>query len=400
MKIRNLVALCLSAGLFTACFFNDPDENNGNLPNDEPKFEDVSSSNLPLDNLSGNSMDAKPVDVDGDEDPDLIIAIEFGANKILINNGQGIFEDDSPRRLPTQDFDSEDVAAADFDSDFDADLFFASEDNLTNEFYLNSGSGFFSDLSNRIPVTGRSNAALASDIDQDGDPDILIGNNGQNVILINNGNAIFSDQSAARLPQRLDITQDLEPGDIDGDGDDDLIVANEDDNRILLNIGSGFFEDQTQTRLPLPGAIEETREADLGDIDGDSDLDLYFANVALFQANANPHDRLLVNDGQGVFTDVTEDQLPAIDSNTMDADFADLDEDGDLDILAGDFDGGIKVLLNDGSGTFTDETAEWIPSGINPNVVDFEIADFNGDQLVDVYICSYQGPDVLLFQNR
>lgn len=401
MKIVNIAFLVLITMVGSACGIKtlDSEPEEPGEPDTTP-YQNVSSPNLPLNSLAGNSMDARPADIDADGDTDLVVAVEFGANKLLINIGSGVFTDQSADRLPAFNFDSEDVEVADFDGDGDLDLFFASEDNLTNEFYLNTGSTVFFDAINRIPVTGRSNTAAAADVDGDSDIDLLIGNNGQNVILINNGNAFFSDQTGQRLPRRLDITQDIEFADIDSDGDPDILVANEDDNRILINTGAGFFEDQTPSRLPLISGIEETREVDLGDIDGDSDQDIYFSNVQLFQLRANPQDRLLVNDGQGVFSDVTSAQLPQITTNTADADFLDIDGDGDPDILAGDFNGGARVFINNSSGTFADSTAKWLPANFTPRVVDFEAADYNGDQLPDIYIANFQSADALLIRRR
>jgi len=358
------------------------------------------SSNLPLNSLSGNSMDAKTADLDNDGDRDLIVAVEFGPNKLLINNGDGIFNDQSSGRLPARDFDSEEVVIAEFNGDGLLDLFFVSEDNLTNEFYLNGGEASFFDATNRIPVSGTSNAVETADIDNDGDMDLLIGNNGQNAMLINNGNAFFFNQTNQRLPERLDITQDVEFGDIDGDGDLDILVGNEDENRILINSGTGFFTDQTSSRLPLTDGIEETREVDLGDIDGDGDLDIYFSNVELFQSGANPQDRLLINDGEGVFSDSTDSQLPQKTTNTMDADFLDIDGDGSLDLLVGNFNGGARLFINDGTGNYTDETEEWLPDDFSPRVMDFEASDYNGDQLTDIFIANFQSRDNLLLRRN
>lgn len=376
-------------------------------------FQDVSSTHIPTGNLSGNSMDASAADIDADGDLDLIVAVEFTPNKILINDGNGVFTDESDSRLPAKDFDSEDIAVADFNGDGSLDLFFVSEDNQTNEYYLNNGDGTFSDASDRIPVTGISNAVLASDINLDGSPDILIGNNGQNVLLINDGQGFFTNQSAVRLPQINDITQDLALGDIDSDGDRDLLVGNEDDNRLYINSsGDGFFVNRTQSRLPLLGIIEETREVDLADIEGDGDLDLYFANVILFQGGNSARDRLLLNDQQGLFADVTQQRLPAFNSNTLDADFMDIDRDGDADIITGDFgslenftgnytgDNWAHVLINDGSGFYSDLTGEFFPADFSPAVVDFEVADYNGDALLDIYVANFRSPDVLLLQKQ
>ncbi|MDX1639559.1 MAG: VCBS repeat-containing protein [Balneolaceae bacterium] len=398
MIFKYAAVLLIMGALVSGCNLNVSDGDGSGPPDSESRFEDASSSSLPLNTLSGNSMSARSGDLDGDGDLDLTVAIEFGTNKILINNGSGVFSDQSNRLTAPRNYDSQDLTIANFDQSSGPDLFFASgEQSLTNEFYLNGGSGTFSDLTNRIPVAGRSYATIAADVDRDGDPDLLIGNNGQNIVLINTGNAFFSNQTPDRLPQRNDVTQDMALGDIDGDGDLDLIVANEDDNRVHMNIGSGFFVEETGDRLPLVGP-EESRDAELADIDGDGDLDLYLANVALFRAGADPTDRLLVNNGQGVFSDVTSQQLPEISTNTMDAEFVDLDRDGDPDLIAGNFDGGIIVLINDGEGTFTDHSVDWIPEGLSPRVMDIEAADYNRDQLVDLYVSSFEGQDLLLLQ--
>ena len=70
-----------------------------------------------------------------------------------------------------------------------------SEDDKTNELYLNRGDGTFEDGGSRIPVTGTSNSVVVVDINSDGAPDILIGNNGQNNLLINNGKGYFKDEN-------------------------------------------------------------------------------------------------------------------------------------------------------------------------------------------------------------
>ncbi|MGW8268498.1 MAG: FG-GAP repeat domain-containing protein, partial [Longimicrobiales bacterium] len=96
--------------------------------------------------------------------------------------------------------------------------------------------------------------------------------------------------------------------------------------------------DESRARIPLRNTPEETREADFGDVDGDGDLDLLFANVSAFVDGADPRNRLLINDGRGFFTDETEDRLPPDTESSFDGDFRDLDGDGDLDIVTGNSD--------------------------------------------------------------
>ena len=355
-------------------------------------FIDVSSGRLPVASLGGNSMDAEVADLDDDGDLDVVVATEFRPNIILINDGSGGFTDQSAERLPQKNFDSEDIAIADFSCDGHPDIIFVSEDNQTNEYYINDGNGFFVDAGDRMIVSGTSNAVLAYDVDDDGDPDLLIGNAGQNVVLINDGVGNFTEGTSGRLPTVNDITQDLELGDVDDDGDLDLLVGNEDQNRLLFNNGQGIFQENAGS-IPLRSGREETREADLADVDGDGDLDIFFANVD-FQSGTALLNRLLLNDGSGNFTDAS-DQIPQTRYHTVDADFADIDKDDDLDLLIGNgFGGGVQVWINDGAGTFSDETNRYIPAMQSIDVIDLELFTMNGGRYL--YVCGFRAADMLL----
>ena len=65
-------------------------------------------------------------------------------------------------------------------------------------------------------------------------------------------------------------------------GDQDVLIGNEDANRILINTGNGFFKDESSSRLPYRKEPEETREVDVADIDADGDLDILYGNVQAF----------------------------------------------------------------------------------------------------------------------
>lgn len=402
---RNVVIGCVIIWLIASSLAADND--NPVSPPDAghaPFFIDATHTHLPSADLLGLSMDARFADVDQDGDLDLIIANEFRPNLLLLNDGSGRFTNVSATHLPQTRRDSEDVGVADFDRDGDVDIVIVSEDDQVNELYLNDGQGRFTDASERLPVTGVSNAVLVADIDLDGDADILIGNNGQNVVLINNGAGFFSDETAQRLPQLADVTQDLELGDVDGDGDRDLLLGNEGANRLLLNTGGGFFRDESADRIPLVAAPEETREADFGDVDGDGDLDVLFANVRLFVAGASRQNRLLINNGQGYFRDETATRLPADEDQSMDGDVVDIDADGDLDIVTANLDSvaGLpanaryRVYVNDGQGRFAEGTDRFFPPEVTGNGLDIETADVDGDGRLDLYLASRGGTDRLL----
>ena len=102
-------------------------------------FKDESSL-IPTDSRSLMCMDVEAVDIDSDGDKDLILAIEFGANKLLINDGTGKFED--KLLLPKSQRDSEDIVPGDFDNNGYMDIFIVSEDDKINELFLQDAVGF------------------------------------------------------------------------------------------------------------------------------------------------------------------------------------------------------------------------------------------------------------------
>jgi hypothetical protein len=382
-------------------------QNEGNPAGSTSFYTNVTQTHLPYKDLQLLSMDAGIADLDQDGDMDILIANEHRPNILLMNNGKGGFTNESALRIPQVAHDSEDIGIADFDLDGDLDIIVVSEDDKTNELYLNNGDGTFMDGGDRIPVTGTSNSVVVFDINADGAPDVLIGNNGQNKVLINTGTGHFKDESLERFGLFIDITQDLTLADVDNDGDQDVLVGNEDANRILINIGNGFFEDQSSDRLPYRSEPEETREVDVADIDGDGDLDMLYGNVQAFVDNALRQNRLLLNDGKGFFTDITNTHLPKDDNRCFGVAFLDIDHDGDPDIMTGNTNGDqfggntpYSVYLNDGKGKFIEGTDKIIPKGIGGRGFDIDFVDLNGDGIKDLFLSNRGSQDFLLFGNK
>lgn len=395
---------------------------------------------------AGQTAALAVVDIDGDADLDVVCARLGEPNVILLNDSTGVFATAQDPWPPLNDF-SNCVTVGDVDSDGDADVLFGNGASVEapghKHLYLNEGAARFTwatalcwgapdvssvaiataemtgdalpdvvvirDLSvevwrNSAPGTLELAGAYASssspdfcrslalgDVDGDGDTDVVIGTAGLNLLFLNDGSGGLSQAPAPLPPATLD-TEAVMLVDVDGDGDLDVIEGNAgsaaqfaQQNRILVNDGAGNFSDDTTARLPA--FSDFTFGLAVGDVDGDGDLDLLFANLNVVVPTApRQPNRLLLNDGSGHFANAPAGMLPVDNDPSIDATFADIDLDGDLDLIVANRRQRNRLLRNDGSGTFTlDPTA--LPTAIHVTEA-VEAIDFDRDGDVDVFFAN------------
>jgi hypothetical protein len=226
------------------------------------------------------------------------------------------------------------------------------------------------------------------DADGDGDLDIYVTNGpgAANSLLENQleetGRVSFVDVGAAAGVAATD--QDSAGvcfGDIDNDGDPDLyVLGRSEPNRLFENQGDGTFQDITAVSGTGGGDLSSV-SCSMGDVDGDGLLDIAVGNgfdmassLAIFVEPfaLNQRNQLFVNTGGNTFADLSG---PSGVADAQDITWAialvDLDQDGDADLIEANDNGGIpfeedggidrgfvRFLANDGTGRFTDVTAE------------------------------------------
>jgi hypothetical protein len=177
-------------------------------------------------------------------------------------------------------------------------------------------------------------------VDGDKDLDLLVGNEAfQNFLLLNDGKGTFTD-ATANLPRIQDDTRALAPGDVDGDGDLDLLVGNTgkntgQQNHLFLNDGKGKFTDATRGRLIQ--ILDCTNALSLADLDMDGDLDLLVVN--------EDETLLYLNNGKGYFTDFRQGMF-RVDQGGAALALGDVDLDGDQDFAVGRLDLPDRIYFN------------------------------------------------------
>src|ERR1044071_2821736 len=121
-------------------------------------------------------------------------------------------------------------------------------------------------------------------------------------------------------------------GDIDGDGLCDIYFCGLDsENKLFRNLGNWKFEDITASAGSIIACVgQDSMGAAFADVDGDGDLDL------LVNALGNGT-RLFTNDGKGAFTETTSGAGVASGAGSMSMALADVDGDGDLDLYVANF---------------------------------------------------------------
>ncbi|MBI5867829.1 MAG: VCBS repeat-containing protein [candidate division Zixibacteria bacterium] len=134
----------------------------------------------------------------------------------------------------------------------------------------------------------------------------------------------------------------LTGGDLDGDGDQDMVVFNRNGVSILKNSGNGTFSPPVFDTLFTLTSIRPG--GDVADIDGDGDLDLVAASFRNGLA-------VVPNFGDGTF-----DSTLLVGSRVSNGEFTvaavDVDGDGDQDLAVVDTDSTLSILSNAGNGTF------------------------------------------------
>ncbi|MEM6698031.1 MAG: T9SS type A sorting domain-containing protein, partial [Bacteroidota bacterium] len=355
-------------------------------------FVQQTGSNNPFDGIDVG-VNAKPqlVDVDVDGDLDLICGRGRGNLLYYQNDGSNNFNLQTGSNNPFIRLDFIAYFApqlADADRDGDLDLI-AGNTKGSLQYFINLPTCFPSSVNNyvdciddafeTVDVEDYPNPQLVN-VDGDGDLDLIVGvENGTIAYFQNDDSNNFIQQTASSNPfDGIDVGSYAIPQlvNVDGDGDLDLVVGVENGTiAYFQNDGSNNFTQQTASNNPFDGIdVGYHSSPQLVNVDGDGDLDLivgeYYGTIQYYQ-----------NDGSNNFIQQTASNNPfdGIDVGDYSSpQLVNVDGDSDLDLIIGEVDGTILYYQNDGSNNFIQQT------GSNNPFENIDVTSFASPQLIDV----------------
>ncbi len=326
------------------------------------------------------------------EAPDLAFASAFG-RQVEAGTAPERVKHDLAAALGGQ------VMLFDHDGDGDLDLFAV---DARGQRLLRNASGRFSDVtraSGLDPSRGGI-GAVAADHDNDGRPDLLVLRPGGSTLHRNGDDGRFSDVTAAAgIPPQAGLVVSAAFTDVDHDGDLDIFLAGlaslqrprgrfPDDfeatpNRLLLNDGAGVFT-EVAARMGLAGGESHVVAVVPMDFDNRRDIDLLTVPYG-----AAP--RLFRNLRDGTFRDVAAEVGLETSARFRCVAAADVNKDGFTDLFLGATEGPDFLALSDGKGRFVMVPAPEGSSGTTAAL----LLDYDNDGLLDLLTLSSGGARLL-----
>ncbi len=344
---------------------------------------------------TGYGMGVATGDVNNDGHPDIYVT-NFGENLLLVNRGNGRFDNITEESGARDDRWSVSAAFLDFDRDGWLDLFIGNYVNyslrshqtcrlpnglpdycspsayqpVNDRFLRNLGGGKFVNASSQVGIDRTFGAALgviAADFNGDGWVDVYVANDGsENQLWMNDQKGRLRDESllagaAVNMEGKAEASMGVSAEDFDGDGDIDLFMTHlsRETNTLYVNDGQGWFEDRTMSL-----ALGQTSLAATGfgtawfDYDNDGWMDLFSANGAVTKIESQIDEEILPlrqtnqlwrnRGGDRGFDEVSASAGAALALSEVSrgAAFGDIDNDGDADIVVTNNAGPVRLLQN------------------------------------------------------
>lgn len=382
---------------------------------------DISADEVYSDDITVTAFNGEPLDINGDGNVDLAIAVNesIETSRYYLGNGDGTFGD--PILLAINA--SSEIVAADFNEDTFIDLLQGVRDN-PSRLYLGDGAG---NLGSPMSVldTDRVLAVAVGDLDDDGDLDLVTGtghpggepstpdNLAPNRFYLNNiigtGEMSFAGEEIA---PDMDDTRAIELADMDGDGDLDVIAGNDEttagSNRVYLNqfVESGTNKVSFGPGIDFGPEDDQTSRILIGHLNDDDQPDIVVLNFIASAGTAGVGspgiNRFFINEtaANGAFTLSAPTDISADADMSSGGALADFDGDGDLDVAVANIVNGpgeprnrlyLNQFVENGDGTVSFGAGMDISADEHQSR-ELAAGDINGDGHIDIVVANQPLP--------
>ncbi|MCH2196699.1 FG-GAP-like repeat-containing protein [Kordia sp.] len=363
-----------------------------------------------IDDFSGTTYLGNGIsfcDYNNDGWDDITIGTQSGDPlKIYKNNGDGTFSLETTL-VPNNNAQQKQVIWVDFDNDGDKDLY-VSGDVDGSRLYRNDVT-VLNDVTIAcgLPIAAQDNfGASWGDYNNDGYLDVFLCNRGlsspqPNYLYKNNGDGTFTNVSAAAgIDNGSHLSFCSAFFDYNNDGWQDIYMANDKINTtniLYKNNGDGTFSDVSEesgTNLAI-----DAMSVTIADFDRDGWFDIYVTNGI-------PGNYFLRNNGDGTFTNIASGTGTMFESIAWGAVFLDAENDGDLDLyVSGSLDGGVPSLMsaafytNNGNGTFSISGSSGFENDSSESYSN-AIGDTDNDGFPEIIVNNSGGDDIFFWKNQ
>jgi gliding motility-associated-like protein len=316
-------------------------------------------------------------DMDGDGDMDILSASNADNTIAWYENNGAADPTWTATDIATSAAGANSVFAADMDGDGDMDIVSSSANDNTIAWYENDGNANPTWAAADIATSANSaRSVFVADMDGDGDMDIISASYNDNTIAwYENNGAANPTWTATDIATSAAGALSVYAADMDGDGDMDIVSADFGDNTIAWYENNGAA-DPTWAAADIATSANGAASVFLADMDGDGDMDIVSASsndntIAWYENNG-------AADPTWTAADIVTNAGFARDVHA-----ADMDGDGDMDIVSADFgDNTIAWYENNGAADPTWTAADISTSANAPHSV--FVADMDGDGDMDI----------------
>lgn len=382
---QNFTTSILISGYLDQYYIKDLDNDGDNdivVSNEEYDelywYENVGNNNFTF-HLITASFDERAyfnvVDLDNDGDLDIV-----GAHGLYMNYMKVFwYENDGSQNFTVHYTSSVSIGSStvftplvnvvDLDDDGNLDILAGTKSNSGIYFFKNDGNQIFTDsLILNSGIHPHFNNMASTDIDADGDIDIIQVNSSYGIVLVNDGLENFTSQY---IVDSSDVGSNFILVDIDSDGDLDLSMVDNQDDDVFWYENNGGLQFTKHTVYDAP--INNPQEMYPIDLDQDSDIDILTTalgaeSIVWFENAGNDHfNYTYISNTIGYVT-----SLSAVD----------LDNDGDVDVLSSSSNPTKKVWFeNDGTQNFTEHLVDSDPTNESYCL---KSGDINNDGYIDL----------------